>query len=416
MSHEPQDVELSDPDGRLASLPSYLRQSVEWGIIDVRTAVRINIIRRASSKATADGPAPAETPATEAPTMDEAEEEVAAAESLDGPARVDITSRAEPDGGLSPPTQRGEPVPDPMQSATPPAGQAALKLVNDEVEVQLKGPKSYLPADQPYIPVLVDRPPDRNLRFDTFVPFKANAVAIELAQNVARDDDPLGPSGPLYVHSDVGLGKTHLLSAIVNQRRLDALLVNTADLDAELERAIRLGTRAELRRWLSARSLLVIDDIHLCEGNAALQRELLSVLDSMLDTGRIVVVSANLAPTHLRGVDRQLLGRLAGGVITALHMGDRDERTVILRDWLPGSRVPNEVVTHLADQVTDSVRHLKAVSARLSFLARQSGERVTVATAEAALSADAQSPMASPTIPPAPAAPIGRGLARRTPP
>ena len=106
----------------------------------------------------------------------------------------------------------------------------------------------------------------------------------------------------------------------------EVLLVNTADLETELERAERLKSRAELREWLASAEILLVDDIQLCEGRENLQRDLFSVLNHMTKTPRWVVISSDVPPTHLAGMESRLLSRLRGGVIVSLQMGDRNER------------------------------------------------------------------------------------------
>jgi chromosomal replication initiator protein len=110
-------------------------------------------------------------------------------------------------------------------------------------------------------------PPDPNLTFDNYVVTKGNSFAVELAGTVASKSPSQLPYNPLYLYGDVGLGKTHLLSAIANAAEdKEVLLLNTADLETELERAERLKSRAELREWLTSVEILLVDDIQLCEG------------------------------------------------------------------------------------------------------------------------------------------------------
>ncbi|MBM3958115.1 MAG: hypothetical protein FJ313_08705, partial [Gemmatimonadetes bacterium] len=68
------------------------------------------------------------------------------------------------------------------------------------------------------------------MRFDTWVPFQANHSVLEIAQAIARADEPPLPHNPLYIHSGPGLGKTHLLSAIASRRGRDVLLINVTHL------------------------------------------------------------------------------------------------------------------------------------------------------------------------------------------
>ncbi|MBI5248177.1 MAG: ATP-binding protein [Desulfomonile tiedjei] len=216
---------------------------------------------------------------------------------------------------------------------------------------------------------IINDPPDSGLTFDNYMVCKGNSFAVELAKTVANMSPSRLPYNPLYIYGDIGLGKTHLLSAIANAARdKKVLLINTADLETEHERAERLRSRAELREWLLSAEILLVDDIQLCEGREDVQRDLFSVLNHMTRAQRWVVISSDVPPTRLAGVESRLLSRLRGGVIVSLQMGDGNERRDLIRLFLDERSMPEDVVDYLADHITDDVRVLKAAVAQLLTL------------------------------------------------
>lgn len=220
-----------------------------------------------------------------------------------------------------------------------------------------------------YRSAIINDPPDPALTFESYVVCKGNSFAVELARIVAHNSASRLPYNPLYIYGDIGLGKTHLLSAIANEAKgKDVLLVNTADLEIELERAERLKSRAELREWLMSPEILLVDDIQLCEGREAVQRDLFSILNHMTSSQRWVVISSDVPPTRLAGVESRLLSRLRGGVIVSLQMGDKDERRNLIKSFLDDRPMPEDVVDYLADHITDDVRRLRAAVSQLVTL------------------------------------------------
>lgn len=212
-------------------------------------------------------------------------------------------------------------------------------------------------------------PPDPGLTFDNLVVCKGNSFAVELAKTVSYKSPSRLPYNPLYFYADIGLGKTHLLSAIANaavERRV--LLLNVADLELEVERAIRLHKRAELREWLLTAEILLLDDIQLCEGREDVQRDLFAVLNHMLRAHRWVVITSDVPPTRLAGVESRLLSRLGAGVIVSLHMGDRNECRDLIKSFVQDRPMPEEIIDYLAENVTENVRGLKAAVAQLLTL------------------------------------------------
>ena len=213
---------------------------------------------------------------------------------------------------------------------------------------------------------LLNAAPDATMTFPNFVRLRGNAFALELAQSVAAKAPVHASYNPLYIYGEVGLGKTHLLSAIANEaadRRV--LMINTVDLEAEFVRAKRTDFQAELREWLVSMEILLLDDIQLCEGNEELQMELFSILNHMTRSGRRVVFSSDAYPTQLVGVELRLLSRLRGGVIVGLQMADWAERVGILRHFLGEINLRDDALEYLAKHIGDNVRQLKAAVCQL---------------------------------------------------
>lgn len=228
---------------------------------------------------------------------------------------------------------------------------------------------------------LVTSIPDPDLTFDNFIQCNGNAFALELARNIAARAPAALPYNPLYIYADVGLGKTHLLSALANgAHNCTALLVNTADLDAEFERAQRLNSRAELRQWLFSADILLVDDIQLCEGRDMLQREVFSILNHIIRAKRSVVISSDVPPTKLEGIESRLLSRLGAGVIVGLQMGNERERKQLLRHFLQdrSMSMSDDVVDYLAHNVANNVRQLKAAVSQLLMMSQLGKQALTL--------------------------------------
>lgn len=231
---------------------------------------------------------------------------------------------------------------------------------------------------------LLTSPPDRRMTFDNFIPCKGNSFALELAKTVAsRPPDNL-PYNPLYIYGDVGLGKTHILSAIANATlEQSAILVSVADLEVEFERARRLNTRAELRQWLASADILLLDDIQLSVGDDGLQVEIFSVLNHITKSGRWVVISSDVPPTQLKGMESRLMSRLGGGVIVSLQMGDKIDRIALVRHFARHRSLPEDVLEYVASTITGNVRLLKGAVAQLIAANEGSDTPVTMDLARA---------------------------------
>ncbi|MFC1834854.1 DnaA ATPase domain-containing protein, partial [Thermodesulfobacteriota bacterium] len=230
-----------------------------------------------------------------------------------------------------------------------------------------------------YVSAFLMDPVDPDLAFDNFIRCKGNAFALDLAQTVATKPPIKLPYNPLYLYGDVGLGKTHLLSAIANKSKdKSVLLVNTSDLEAEFEKAKAHQSRAELRQWLVAADILLVDDIQLCEEREELQRDVFSILNHMTRARRWVVISSDVPPNHLAGIESRLLSRLSGGVIVSLQMGDRNEQNDFVRRLVGDRDIETDVVEYMADNFGDNFRQLKSAVTQLTTRADWDGSPLSM--------------------------------------
>lgn len=216
--------------------------------------------------------------------------------------------------------------------------------------------------------------PNPDLTFESLVPCRVNAFPVEIGRRLAHDGRLPGGSTVFYVHGGVGLGKSHLLSAIGNAATSrKARFVHTLDLEAELQRAQRLRVRSELRRWLCEAPILLLDDLQFCAGKAELQREIVALLEQKRRSNGVVVVAAEQPPEKLKQVDEALASLLASGLVVGLAAplaGER--REILLRCCSPGD-LPGEVAEFLVDRIAGNVRRLKSVVAQLRAISELSG-------------------------------------------
>ncbi|MFW5741142.1 MAG: DnaA ATPase domain-containing protein [Myxococcota bacterium] len=271
--------------------------------------------------------------------------------------------------------------------------------MSETLRAEASGPASPGSGRPPLI-----RPPNPRLTFDTMVPCKVNEFPLELARMVVTEGGDRTAFNPLYIYADVGMGKTHLLSAIANATaHRHARFVNVADLEVEHERATRECRRAELREWLTSGDILLVDDIQLCEKNEPLQHELFAVLNHMIRDSKSVVISSDMPPTRLRGVETRLLSRLGAGVIIGMGLGNKAERMEIIRRQEGGTDLPAPVIEYLAEQITDSIRRLRAAVVQVVALGKSAGVAIDVDLARAIvpMPGDIRSPSTNPPPPPA---------------
>ena len=241
----------------------------------------------------------------------------------------------------------------------------------------------------------IGSPLDQRMTFDTFLVGPSNAMPHKAATRVASSK--VGDHieyNPLYIHANVGLGKTHLVQSIaqsVASSGRNVLYLTAEKFMYGFAASLKTQTTLAFKEQLRAIDLLVVDDVQFLNGKV-IPHEFGHVLNSMLDSGRQVVVAADRQPSELDNLDERVRSRLMGGVSLELGPLDIELRRAILASRIaiaqqrqPGFEVPANVVDYVAQVIDSNGRDLEGAVNRLLARVTLSGAPLTIEVAETAI-------------------------------
>ncbi|MBV8594104.1 MAG: chromosomal replication initiator protein DnaA, partial [Caulobacteraceae bacterium] len=242
---------------------------------------------------------------------------------------------------------------------------------------------------------LVGSPLDRRFSFETFQVGRSNQLAFSAAQRVAANSGERGPVFcPLYVHSAVGLGKTHLLQAIAQgaARQGRAAIYLTAEkFMYSFVAALQSQTAIAYKERLRAIDLLIFDDAQFLQGKS-IQAEFGHALNALLDAGREVIVAADRPPNDLEALDDRVRSRLSMGLCVEIATLDEPLRLKILQARVaaacalqPNFDLSAEVLSFVAHSIRSNGRDLEGAVNRLLAHSTLTGQPLTVESAEIAI-------------------------------
>lgn len=220
-------------------------------------------------------------------------------------------------------------------------------------------------------------------RFDTYVVGSSNRLAVSAARAVA--EAPGAVYNPLFVYSNSGLGKTHLLAAIGHHAvalnpGLNVRYLTLDDFVEQLHSDIASGQADAFKRRYQGIGMLLLDDVQFLTGRVETQSEVLRLFNAMQISGRQIVMASDRAPAEIADVDERLLTRLSGGLIVDIAAPDYETRVAILRHKCENRSLEfaDGVIEELARSETSNVRELEGDLNRL--LAHQSATGSPVAS------------------------------------
>lgn len=203
-----------------------------------------------------------------------------------------------------------------------------------------------------------------NYTFESFIDLSSNQLACTIAKAISKGDCQYNP---LFIHSNPGLGKTHLLNAIANSieennpmRR--SIYLQAVDFVRKLIAALRSNKVDELKATYQKYDILLIDDVQFFSGKNATMEQFFQLMNFFLDENRQVVLSSDKLPRNNTFPER-IRSRLVSGLPIEISMPKFEDRVLLINQFAAEKKIllNRDIVYWIATKALVSVRDLKAL-------------------------------------------------------
>jgi chromosomal replication initiator protein len=229
---------------------------------------------------------------------------------------------------------------------------------------------------------------------ETFVVGEENRSAMTAAKLAAERP---GQASPLLIYGPTATGKTHLLEGIRTAFRrchpqLRVICLTAEQFTSGYVEAARRRELPSFRAKFRFVDCLLIDDVHFLAGKVGTVGELLYTVDSLMRGGRQIVLTADRAPAELGEIGEELLSRISAGLVAVVDPPGYETRLGIAQRTAHslGFRVPAEVLSAVAMQVTSHCRAVIGAINRLYAHSLTSGNALSREDADVILAEIAQ--------------------------
>lgn len=216
----------------------------------------------------------------------------------------------------------------------------------------------------------------KKFTFDKFVQCDQNRIAYSFAFSVS--EYPGKSYNPLYIYSDVGLGKTHLMHAIGNRLlssnpSISVIYLTTNDFMNEFVEYMRLNKRSEFIKKYTTVDVLLIDDIQYITKWGGTSEQFYYIFNSLIQQEKQIVMCSDKHPDNIPDLEKRIKSRFEMGGIADILPYDLETRIAILKEKLKERQkifdndfvVPEDVLYFLASSIKDNVRKLEGALNRL---------------------------------------------------
>ena len=226
--------------------------------------------------------------------------------------------------------------------------------------------------------------------FEDFVVGPCNRLSHAAA--LAVGENPGRAYNPLFIHGNVGLGKTHLLQAACHQIRRkqpDArvLYISCEEFTNRFIQAIQDGCLDVFRGFHRSVDVLVIDDVQFLANKDRTQEEFFHTFNALFNTNRQIIISSDRSPSEIPTVEDRLVSRFRWGLVAELEVPCFETRVAIVKRKARARHVDlsDEVAYFIAERIDTNIRELEGAIVKVVGVASILQRPIDVDLAQEAL-------------------------------
>ena len=226
--------------------------------------------------------------------------------------------------------------------------------------------------------------------FDNFIVGSSNKFAHAACTAVAAN--PATNYNPLFIYGPSGLGKTHLMSAIVNEiKRKDprtrVVYIKGEEFTNEMVESLSKQEMNKFHDKYRNCDILLIDDIQFIAGKTSTQEEFFHTFNTLYEDHKQIVLSSDRPPKDIQTLEDRLKTRFEWGLIADIQPPDLELRIAIIKKKAEqvSIELSPEVLTFLAENLRSNIRQIEGMIKKLSAIVFLEGKEITMEIAAACL-------------------------------
>ncbi len=212
--------------------------------------------------------------------------------------------------------------------------------------------------------------PEYEYTFETFVVGNSNKFAHAASQAVAAN--PGGAYNPLFIYGESGLGKTHLLNAIMTEIRaanpaMNLIIVKGDDFTNELIDCLQTQKMKDFHDKYRSADALLMDDVQFIGGKERTQEEFFHTFNTLYESGRQLILTSDRPPKEIKTLEDRLRTRFEWGLLADIQPPDFETRIAIIKrkGEQIGFEVPTEIAEYIANRLKSNIRQMEGVVKKL---------------------------------------------------
>lgn len=221
---------------------------------------------------------------------------------------------------------------------------------------------------------------NKRYSFETFIVGPSNRLAFNAAKSVAAS--PGTDYNPLFLYSDTGLGKTHLLHSIAREslkQNMKCLYVTSEQFTNDFISSVRNRSMDQFRTKYADNQILLFDDIQFIGGKEQTQASFFHIFNELYNAGCQLVITSDSPPNSIPLLESRLRSRFGWGLPAKIEPPALETRLSILQHKAQklGSNIDGEILEYIANRVLNNIRALEGTLTNIVAISKLTSSPIT---------------------------------------
>ena len=220
--------------------------------------------------------------------------------------------------------------------------------------------------------------------FDNFIVGSSNELAYAASKQIC--DYEVGDFNPLYIYSDVGLGKTHLLLSIhrnLTLKNVNSIYTSSERFTNEYILAIKERKTDEFRKRYRNCEALLIDDIQFLGGKTQTQEGFFHTFNELFLSNKKIIIAGD-DPMKLVDLESRLVSRFQSGLVVDIQAPDYETKVAIIEHKASAFNLNlnEEIIDYVANLCQVNIRQIESIINRLKAMSSLTNQTISLENAK----------------------------------
>ena len=224
----------------------------------------------------------------------------------------------------------------------------------------------------------------RQYTFNNFIVGPSNELAFAASKQIAEFNK--SDFNPLYIYSDVGLGKTHLLLSIhehLARNNKNSIYISSERFTNEYINSIKERKTDDFRKRYRNCDALLIDDIQFLGGKTQTQEGFFHTFNDLFLKEKKIIIAGD-DPLKLVDLESRLISRFQSGLVVDIQPPDFETKAAIIKHKLHllGLDLSEEIIDYIANLCQVNIRQIESIVNRLKAMSSLTNQDINIENAK----------------------------------